>query len=60
MQAREAADIIAKSISFTRSTKLWGVSLAFTISVYNQKDDVLEGGCDRRPADGAAVAQPVR
>jgi gamma-glutamyltranspeptidase/glutathione hydrolase len=28
------------------------------VIVYNQKDDVLEGGCDRRAADGAAVAEP--
>jgi gamma-glutamyltranspeptidase/glutathione hydrolase len=28
------------------------------VIVYNQKDDVLEGGCDRRAADGGAVAEP--
>lgn len=30
------------------------------VIVYNQKEDLLEGGCDRRVADGAAVAQPPR
>jgi gamma-glutamyltranspeptidase/glutathione hydrolase len=27
------------------------------VIIYNQKEDVLEGGCDRRAADGGAVAQ---
>jgi len=29
------------------------------VIVYNAKDDMLEGGCDRRAADGAAVPQPA-
>ena len=33
---------------------------AAQVIVLNQKVDVLEGGCDRRPADGAAVAQPAK
>jgi len=33
---------------------------AAQVIVLNQKEDVLEGGCDRRPADGAAVAQPAK
>ena len=33
---------------------------AAQVIVLNQKGDVLEGGCDRRPADGAAVAQPAK
>ena len=33
---------------------------AAQVIVYNQKENVLEGGCDRRAADGAAVAQPVK
>jgi gamma-glutamyltranspeptidase/glutathione hydrolase len=30
------------------------------VIVLNQKEDVLEGGCDRRAPDGAAVTQPVK
>jgi len=33
---------------------------AAQVIVLNQKEEVLEGGCDRRPADGAAVAQPAK
>jgi gamma-glutamyltranspeptidase/glutathione hydrolase len=29
------------------------------VIVYNQREDVLEGGCDRRAADGSAVTQPA-
>jgi gamma-glutamyltranspeptidase/glutathione hydrolase len=30
------------------------------VIVLNQEEDVLEGGCDRRAPDGAAVAQPLK
>ena len=33
---------------------------AAQVIVLDQKEDVLEGGCDRRAADGAAVAQPLK
>ncbi len=38
-------------------TRSLGVAEAI---VYREKEDVLEGGCDRRAPDGAAVPQPAK
>jgi gamma-glutamyltranspeptidase/glutathione hydrolase len=53
-------DTIALLTAMGHATTAIGSQGAAQVIVLNQKEDVLEGGCDRRAADGAAVAQPVR
>jgi gamma-glutamyltranspeptidase/glutathione hydrolase len=53
-------DTIALLTAMGHTTTAIGSQGVAQVIVLNQKEDVLEGGCDRRAPDGAAVTQPVK
>jgi len=53
-------DTVAMLTAMGHTMNVIGSQGVAQVIVHNQKEDVLEGGCDRRAADGAAVAQPAK
>jgi gamma-glutamyltranspeptidase/glutathione hydrolase len=53
-------DTVALLTAMGHTMNVIGSQGVTQVIVVNQKEDVLEGGCDRRAPDGGAVAQPVK
>jgi len=52
-------DTVAMLTAMGHTMNVIGSQGVAQVILYNQKEDILEGGCDRRVADGGAVAQPA-